>query len=334
MEYNIDLKPYNTFGLNCKAKEFIRLKTKEDLDLLHKEYEKQRILLLGLGANMVFVNKEFDGVVAKLENKGINIKEEDERKVIVEVEAGEEWDSFVDWACERGLSGVENLAGIPSSVGAAPVQNIGAYGMEVKDTIVYVTVFDLKENRFISFNNEECNFAYRNSIFKYQEGNLLIWKVGFCLSKAFSPNIKYKALEDKLNKEDIHSLSPKLIAQKVREIRNEKLPDYRVLGNVGSFFKNPVIEKQLYEQLLKDYKDIVAFDSGENKKISAAWLIEQCGYKGKQINNVGMHNRQALVMVNYGGASGEDVLSLAHDIQAKVKEKFDIDLNIEAHIIE
>ncbi len=334
MEYNIDLKPYNTFGLNCKAKEFIRLKTKEDLDLLHKEYEKQRILLLGLGANMVFVNKEFDGVVAKLENKGININEEDERKVIVEVEAGEEWDSFVDWACERGLSGVENLAGIPSSVGAAPVQNIGAYGMEVKDTIVYVTVFDLKENRFISFNNEECNFAYRNSIFKYQEGNLLIWKVGFCLSKAFSPNINYKALEDKLNKEDIHSLSPKLIAQKVREIRNEKLPDYRVLGNVGSFFKNPVIEKQLYEQLLKDYKDIVAFDSGENKKISAAWLIEQCGYKGKQINNVGMHNRQALVMVNYGGASGEDVLSLAHDIQAKVKEKFDIDLNIEAHIIE
>lgn len=334
MEYNIDLKPYNTFGLNCKAKEFIRLKTKEDLDLLHKEYEKQRILLLGLGANMVFVNKEFDGIVAKLENKGINIKEEDERKVIVEVEAGEEWDSFVDWACERGLSGVENLAGIPSSVGAAPVQNIGAYGMEVKDTIVYVTVFDLKENRFISFNNEECNFAYRNSIFKYQEGNLLIWKVGFCLSKAFSPNINYKALEDKLNKEDIHSLSPKLIAQKVREIRNEKLPDYRVLGNVGSFFKNPVIEKQLYEQLLKDYKDIVAFDSGENKKISAAWLIEQCGYKGKQINNVGMHNRQALVMVNYGGASGEDVLSLAHDIQAKVKEKFDIDLNIEAHIIE
>ena len=334
MEYNIDLKPYNTFGLNCKAKEFIRLKTKEDLDLLHKEYEKQRILLLGLGANMVFVNKEFDGIVAKLENKGINIKEEDERKVIVEVEAGEEWDSFVDWACERGLSGVENLAGIPSSVGAAPVQNIGAYGMEVKDTIVYVTVFDLKENRFISFNNEECNFAYRNSIFKYQEGNLLIWKVGFCLSKAFSPNINYKDLEDKLNKEDIHSLSPKLIAQKVREIRNEKLPDYRVLGNVGSFFKNPVIEKQLYEQLLKDYKDIVAFDSGENKKISAAWLIEQCGYKGKQINNVGMHNRQALVMVNYGGASGEDVLSLAHDIQAKVKEKFDIDLNIEAHIIE
>lgn len=334
MEYNIDLKPYNTFGLNCKAKEFIRLKTKEDLDLLHKEYEKQRILLLGLGANMVFVNKEFDGVVAKLENKGINIKEEDERKVIVEVEAGEEWDSFVDWACERGLSGVENLAGIPSSVGAAPVQNIGAYGMEVKDTIVYVTVFDLKENRFISFNNEECNFAYRNSIFKYQEGNLLIWKVGFCLSKAFLPNINYKALEDKLNKEDIYSLSPKLIAQKVREIRNEKLPDYRVLGNVGSFFKNPVIEKQLYERLLKDYKDIVAFDSGENKKISAAWLIEQCGYKGKQINNVGMHNRQALVMVNYGGASGEDVLSLAHDIQAKVKEKFDIDLNIEAHIIE
>ncbi len=334
MEYNIDLKPYNTFGLNCKAKEFIRLKTKEDLNLLHKEYEKQRILLLGLGANMVFVNKEFDGIVAKLENKGINIKEEDERKVIVEVEAGEEWDSFVDWACERGLSGVENLAGIPSSVGAAPVQNIGAYGMEVKDTIVYVTVFDLKENRFISFNNEECNFAYRNSIFKYQEGNLLIWKVGFCLSKAFSPNINYKALEDKLNKEDIHSLSPKLIAQKVREIRNEKLPDYRVLGNVGSFFKNPVIEKQLYEQLLKDYKDIVAFDNGENKKISAAWLIEQCGYKGKQINNVGMHNRQALVMVNYGGASGEDVLSLAHDIQAKVKEKFDIDLNIEAHIIE
>lgn len=334
MEYNIDLKPYNTFGLNCKAKEFIRLKTKEDLDLLHKEYEKQRILLLGLGANMVFVNKEFDGIVAKLENKGINIKEEDERKVIVEVEAGEEWDSFVDWACERGLSGVENLAGIPSSVGAAPVQNIGAYGMEVKDTIVYVTVFDLKENRFISFNNKECNFAYRNSIFKYQEGNLLIWKVGFCLSKAFSPNINYKALEDKLNKEDIHSLSPKLIAQKVREIRSEKLPDYRVLGNVGSFFKNPVIEKQLYEQLLKDYKDIVAFDSGENKKISAAWLIEQCGYKGKQINNVGMHNRQALVMVNYGGASGEDVLSLANDIQAKVKEKFDIDLNIEAHIIE
>lgn len=333
MEYNIDLKPYNTFGLNCKAKEFLRLRTEEDLDLLQSEYGKQTILFLGFGANVVFVDNEFGGLVAKLENKGIDVKEEDKNFCFVEVEAGQTWDDFVDWACERGLSGVENLAGIPSSVGAAPVQNIGAYGMEVKDSITYVVVFDLKENKFITIKNEECNFAYRNSIFKYQEGNLLIWKVGFCLKKNFTPNINYKALEEKIKKENIVSLTPKLIAQKVREIRNEKLPNFNVLGNVGSFFKNPVIEKHQYELLKKDYKDIVAFDSGEKKKISAAWLIEQCGYKGKRIGNIGMHDRQALVMVNYGGASGEDVLHLAHQIQKNVKEKFNIDLNIEAHLI-
>ena len=333
MEYNIDLKPYNTFGLNCKAKEFLRLRTEEDLDLLQSEYGKQTILFLGFGANVVFVDNEFGGLVAKLENKGIDVKEEDKNFCFVEVEAGQTWDDFVDWACERGLSGVENLAGIPSSVGAAPVQNIGAYGMEVKDSITYVVVFDLKENKFITIKNEECNFAYRNSIFKYQDGNLLIWKVGFCLSKNFTPNINYKALEEKIKKENIVSLTPKLIAQKVREIRNEKLPNFNVLGNVGSFFKNPVIEKHQYELLKKDYKDIVAFDSGEKKKISAAWLIEQCGYKGKRIGNIGMHDRQALVMVNYGGASGEDVLHLAHQIQKNIKEKFNIDLNIEAHLI-
>ncbi|MBQ4421199.1 MAG: UDP-N-acetylmuramate dehydrogenase [Bacteroidales bacterium] len=333
MEYNIDLKPYNTFGLNCKAKEFMRLRTEEDLDLLHSVYGKQTILFLGFGANIVFANEEFSGLVAKVENSGLSIKEEDKNFCFVEVEAGVIWDNFVDWACEKGLSGVENLAGIPSSVGAAPVQNIGAYGMEVKDTIAYVTVFDLKKNKFITLKNEECNFAYRNSIFKYQEGNLLIWKVGFCLKKNFTPNINYKALEEKIKKENIVSLTPKLIAQKVREIRNEKLPHFNVLGNVGSFFKNPVIEKHQYELLKKDYKDIVAFDSGEKKKISAAWLIEQCGYKGKRIGNIGMHDKQALVMVNYGGASGKDVLHLAHQIQKNVKEKFDIDLNIEAHLI-
>lgn len=332
MEHNIELKPYNTFSLDCKAKEFLRIEKERDLSFLHKEYGKKKILFLGLGANIVFVGKEFDGLVVKLENKGISVKEEDKEKVIVEVGAGEVWNDFVDWACEKGLSGIENLSGIPSSVGAAPVQNIGAYGMELKDSLEYVVVFDLEENRFMTLKNEDCCFSYRNSVFKYQKGNLLIWKVGFRLSKEFKPNLTYKGLQERLFSKG-QTLSPKLVAQTVRQIRDEKLPDYKVLGNVGSFFKNPVITRQHYQRLLSEFPDIVAFDSGMDKKISAAYLIEKCGYKGKQIKNVGMHSRQALVMVNYGKATGSDVLYLAKEIQKSVKEKFDIDLNIEAHII-
>ncbi|MDO5759935.1 MAG: UDP-N-acetylenolpyruvoylglucosamine reductase, partial [Bacteroidota bacterium] len=199
--------------------------------------------------------------------------------------------------------------------------------------IEYVVCFDLKGEKWIRFENKECNFGYRESIFKHQEGNFIIWRVGFRLKKNFTPNIEYKDIKKAIENNNITSLSPSIIARLVKQIRKEKLPDYKVLGNVGSFFKNPIISNKHYAELVKVYPNIVAFDEKESKKISAAWLIEYCGYKGKRIGNVGMSSNQALIMVNYGGANGEEVLFLAKEIQEKVKQNFDINLEIEANII-
>lgn len=333
MENNVDLKTYNTFGLSCTAKDLFHVRNEQDLSELHELYCHRRVVVLGMGANTVFVDKNFDGVVARIENKGTKIVAQDDKSVLIEVCAGENWDEFVEFATQRGYCGVENLAGIPSSVGAVPVQNVGAYGAEVKDVIHSVCVFDLKTGKQFDRDNVSCKFAYRESVFKHQEGNLLIWKVRFKLSKVFVANLSYKALKDKVSQDNISDLSAKKIASVVRQIRESKLPDYKVLGNVGSFFRNPVVEGSVLEKIEKTYPDIVAFRDKDKYKLSAAYLIEHCGYKGKRIGNVGMHDKQALVMVNYGGATGEEILSLARQIQQSVYQTFGVDLQIEAHII-
>lgn len=333
MEYNFNLKDLNTFHLDCTAKEFLRLRNDEDLQHLHNIYGKEKIFVLGGGANTVFACEYFDGVVAKVENKGFSIVKEDQDNITLEVAGGEIWKDFVLWSCEKGYCGVENLAAIPGSVGAAPVQNIGAYGAEAKDCITEVLVYDMSKDSFRWFSNRECEFAYRYSCFKYQEGNLLIWKVRFSLKKHFTPNISYKALKDKLENMPQESVTPMLIAKMVTEIRDSKLPNPDVLGNAGSFFKNPVISTEQYERLKNFYPDIVAFDDEKGKKISAGWLIEQCGFKGRRVGNVGMHEKQALVLVNYGGATAEELINFAYAVIDNVKNRFDIELCPEAHII-
>jgi UDP-N-acetylmuramate dehydrogenase len=236
--------------------------------------------------------------------------------------------------CKKGLSNIENLAAIPGTVGAAPVQNIGAYGQEAKDSIVSCLVFDMTTKTFSWIDNKDCHFDYRYSIFKYQKGNLVIWKVRFLLNKHFSVNTSYKALKEELDKvEDKSMITPSFVAKKVTEIRDNKLPDPRVLGNVGSFFKNPIIPQEQYEKIRQHYPNIVSFQAKDGVKISAGWLIEQCGYKGKRVGKVGMSERQALVMVNYGEATGKEIISFANAIIDSVKNMFNIQIQIEAHLV-
>ncbi len=333
MKYDIDLSEYNTFGLHCVAKNFLTIVNNEDLQELANLYQNKEVFILGTGANTIFSEKKCDKIVAKVENLGKKIVEESNEYILVEVAAGENWDNFVSWATLQDYSGLENLAGIPSSVGATPIQNIGAYGMEVKNIIDYVICFDLKQKQWRSLTKQECKFGYRDSVFKHGEKNLLIWKVGFRLNKNFCPNIDYKDIKNKIEAEQINNLTPQIIAQTIRQIRGSKLPDYKILGNVGSFFKNPIISLEQYLDLKKSFPNIVAFDEVYKKKISAAWLIEQCGYKGKKIGNVGMHSTQALVMVNYGDAKGKEVIKLANEIKESIKQRFQINLEIEANII-
>lgn len=333
MKYDIDLSRYNTFGLHCVAKKFLIVANNEDLQELAKLYQNNEVFILGTGANTVFAEEKCDKIVAKVENLGKKIVEENEEYILLEVASGENWDDFVSWATMKNYSGLENLAGIPSSIGATPIQNIGAYGMEVKNIIDYVICFDLKQNQWVNLTKQECKFGYRDSVFKHTEKNLVIWKVGFRLNKKFTPNIDYKDIKNKIETEKVEHLTPQIIAQTIRQIRNNKLPDYKILGNVGSFFKNPIISLEQYLDLKKSFPNIVAFDERKNKKISAAWLIEQCGYKGKRIGNVGMHSTQALVMVNYGSAKGKEVIGLANEIKESIKQRFNINLEIEANII-
>jgi UDP-N-acetylmuramate dehydrogenase len=335
IEKDIDIKEMTTFGLSCKAKEMMRIKTEEDIITLADRYkEKEKIYILGGGSNSVFCEEEYNGMVAKIENKGVEKISEDDDKVIMEVSAGEVWKDFVIDCCKKGLSNIENLAAIPGTVGAAPVQNIGAYGQEAKDSIVSCLVFDMNTKTFSWIDNKDCHFDYRYSIFKYQKGNLIIWKVRFLLSKHFTINTSYKALKEEIDKvEDKNTITPSFVAKKVTEIRDKKLPDPRVLGNVGSFFKNPIIPQEQYEMIRQHYPNIVSFQAKDGVKISAGWLIEQCGYKGKRVGKVGMSERQALVMVNYGEATGKEIISFANAIIDSVKNMFNIQIQIEAHLV-
>lgn len=335
IEKDVDIKEITTFGLSCKVKELMRIKTEQDLMLLSDRYKaKEKIYILGGGSNSVFCEEEYNGLVAKIENKGMEKISEDEDNVIIEVSAGQVWKDFVVDCCEKGLSNIENLAAIPGVVGAAPVQNIGAYGQEAKDSIVACEVFDMKTKTFSWISNKDCHFDYRYSIFKYQEGNLVIWKVRFSLKKHFSVNTSYKALKDVIDKvEDKSKITPSFVAKKVTEIRDSKLPDPKILGNVGSFFKNPIISQDQYEQIKKYYPNIVSFPAKEGVKISAGWLIEQCGYKGKRVGKVGMSEKQALVMVNYGEATGKEITAFANAIIDSVKNMFNIQIQIEAHLV-
>lgn len=329
---NVSLKTFNTFKIDIISKGFVSIKNFTELKkvLENKIYKNYRIL--GGGSNILFTTN-FNGLTIHIANKGISIIKESIKDVIVEISAGENWHDIVLWALKNNLGGIENLSLIPGSVGAAPIQNIGAYGVELKDVFFCCEALNVKTKKIKKFYLEDCEFEYRSSIFKTKEkNNYVIMKVFLKLNKEpHNYNINYGELKKNLKhkKKSIQNISKAII-----KIRKSKLPDITKIGNAGSFFKNPMVELNHYENLKKTFKDILSYESENNKiKIPAGWLIEKLGYKGLNFGNVGVYEKQALVIINNGKAKGIEVLKIAKKIQNDVKTNFDINLEYEVNIL-
>lgn len=333
IQQNISLKNYNTFGIDVNAKRVISITSVYELQQLVKT-EKDLFLLSG-GSNMLLTSN-INKLVVHLNIKGISIDREQGNNVHLTVNAGENWHDFVLWCINQNYGGIENLSLIPGNVGTCPIQNIGAYGVEVKDVITKVEAVEIATGKLAIFSNTDCNFGYRNSIFKNEvKGKYIITSVSFELTKnQHQLNTSYGAIETELTNKNIKNPTIKDVSDAVISIRKSKLPDPKEIGNSGSFFKNPVISKEHFEKLQEQHANIPSYPVSENEvKVPAGWLIEQSGFKGKRFGNYGVHEKQALVLVNYGGASGKEIYQLAQKIQATIKENFGIDLEIEVNII-
>ncbi|MBA4251695.1 MAG: UDP-N-acetylenolpyruvoylglucosamine reductase [Chlorobiaceae bacterium] len=330
------LKSHNTFGLDVIADQFIEINSNEQLNDLNsfKNFNFENLLILGSGSNLLFL-EDYKGVVLKLSFKGIVIDEENNDFVIVKAYAGEEWDNLAHFAAKKNYGGIENLSMIPGTVGAAPIQNIGAYGQELKDVFVSCKAIDLKNFSTRIFQKEECQFGYRNSIFKKEFKNryLITW-VKLKLSKNPVPNVRYGSIEEELRLLNKKKYSISDVRDVVCYIRTEKLPDYQLIGNAGSFFKNPEIPESDFEILQSEYKEIPFYKNENNLvKIPAGWLIEKSGWKGRRDGDVGTHSSQALIIVNYGGATGQEIYDFALKIKEDIKTKFNIILEEEVNVI-
>ena len=333
---NVSLKPFNTFGIDAKARFFSTFSSREELlDLLSdKSFQNLPKLVLGGGSNILFT-KDFNGVVLKNEIPGITVESEDETGWKVKAGAGTNWNDFVTYCISNGYAGVENLSLIPGNVGAAPIQNIGAYGVEVKDSFHELEAVDIASGELLKFNNSDCKFGYRDSIFKQSyKGKLVITSVTFSLFRNPDFRITYGAIEQELRKMGIEKLSIKAIGDAVCSIRRSKLPDPVKIGNAGSFFKNPELDADTFTNIKSTNLSAVGYElPNGNFKLAAGWLIEQCGWKGKVVGNTGSHKDQALVLVNYGNASGNEILDLAHAIQASVKDRFGVTIEPEVNVM-
>ena len=333
---NVSLKPFNTFGIDAKARFFSTFSSREELlDLLSdKSFQNLPKLVLGGGSNILFT-KDFNGVVLKNEIPGITVESEDETGWKVKAGAGTNWNDFVTYCISNGYAGVENLSLIPGNVGAAPIQNIGAYGVEVKDSFHELEAVDIASGELLKFNNSDCKFGYRDSIFKQSyKGKLVITSVTFSLFRNPDFRITYGAIEQELRKMGIEKLSIKAIGDAVCSIRRSKLPDPVKIGNAGSFFKNPEVDADTFTNIKSTNLSAVGYElPNGNFKLAAGWLIEQCGWKGKVVGNTGSHKDQALVLVNYGNASGNEILDLAHAIQASVKDRFGVTIEPEVNVM-
>ena len=333
IQENISLKEYNTFGISVQAKRFISVTSVYELQQLLK-IEKNIFLLSG-GSNML-LTKDIEKLVVHIDIKGISVDSENHNDIYLTVNAGENWHKFVLWCVSNNYGGIENLSLIPGSVGTCPIQNIGAYGVEVKDTITKVEAVEIKTGKLVSFSLEECQFGYRNSIFKNEvKGKYVLTSVGFKLTKKeHNLNTSYGAIETELASKKVIKPSLKDVSEAVIAIRQSKLPDPKKIGYCGSFFKNPVISKTHFEKIQKEYPKVPCYQiSDQEIKVPAGWLIEQIGLKGKRFGNYGVHEKQALVLVNYGNASGEEIYQLAKKIQREVQTAFNISLEIEVNII-
>ena len=336
IQENIDLRPFNTFAIHATARYFASFQNIEELhELLHYERPSaNNKLILGGGSNILFT-KDFDGLVLKNEIKGIDVVSEDEEYVYVKAGAGESWHQFVLYCLANNFAGVENLSLIPGNVGASPMQNIGAYGVEIKDVFYELEAFHVEEKKMQIFSLEDCRFGYRESVFKHQYKNqFVITSVTYRLKKTPVFNTSYGAIGQELEIMGVKELSIQAISQAVINIRSSKLPDWKLMGNAGSFFKNPQISNGQFQQLRKAFPGIVAFPVGEEQtKLAAGWLIEQCGWKGFREGDAGCYPKQALVLVNYGEAKGEDIFALSEKIIVSVQEKFGVALEREVNIV-
>ena len=330
---NYSLKNLNSFGINVSAKYFsVFTNTNELAEIL--ESSKENKLILGGGSNILFTNN-FNGLVLKNEIDGIDILKEDEEHVYVKAGAGVSWHLFVLFCIENNLSGAENLSLIPGSVGASPMQNIGAYGVELKDIFYELEAYNIEEKKTVVFSKADCDFGYRESVFKNKyKGKFVIISVTYLLNKKPVYNTTYGAIETQLEKMGILSISTKAISDAVINIRQSKLPDPKVIGNAGSFFKNPTVSNKQFNLLKKDFPLAIGYPVGDMEtKLAAGWLIEKCGWKGFRKGDAGCHQKQALVLVNYGNATGEEILHLSEKIIDSVKLMFDVNLQREVNIV-
>jgi len=331
---NVSLKKYNTFGIEARARHFANFSTTEELALLLAQ-AAQPPIILGGGSNILLTG-DIDGWVMINGIKGIDLVEEDGRYLYVQVGAGENWHGFVGYCLDRDWAGVENLSLIPGSVGAAPMQNIGAYGVELKEVFHELEAWDLQDGKVRMFTVNDCHFGYRESVFKREyKGRFILLRVTFRLNREPVFHTEYGAIREELARRDIRKLSIRAISEAVIRIRTARLPDPAIIGNAGSFFKNPTIPNEQFAALKTRFADMIGYpDPIRNvTKLAAGWLIEQCGWKGYRRGDAGCHERQALVLVNYGHATGREIYSLSEDILRSVQEKFGITLEREVNII-
>ena len=332
---NISLRPFNTFHIDAKTRWFASFATTHELQelLAAKPVPRNKALVLGGGSNILFT-QDYDGIVMKNDIKGINIVKEDDEFVYIKSGAGENWHQLVLHSIANNWAGIENLSLIPGNVGASPMQNIGAYGVEIKDVFHELKAYHLVEKCNYTFNLKDCEFGYRESVFKKKyRDQFVILNVVFKLRKKPLFNISYGAIREELEKLNVQDLSIKAVSDAVIRIRSSKLPDPALIGNAGSFFKNPTVTKEAFERLQKEFEHIVGYTNADGSvKLAAGWLIEQCGWKGFRRGDAGCHEHQALVLVNYGNASGSEIYALSEEIYQSVQQKFGVTLEREVNI--
>ena len=332
---HFSLKNFNTFGIDATAKQFIAVKNVQELTSVLSTFKNDKKFILGGGSNML-LTQNIDALVIHIDIKGKNIIQEDEDFAWISCNAGENWHDFVLWTIDQNFGGLENMSLIPGNVGTTPVQNIGAYGTEIKDTMVSCEAINIENQQIKIFSNAECNFGYRESIFKNEvKGQFIITSVLFKLTKRnHKINTSYGDIAAELSKNNIKVPTLQSVSNAIITIRQSKLPDPKELGNSGSFFKNPIILKSDFEKINNAFPEMRFFEVSETEvKIPAGWLIEQAGLKGKRFGNAGIHANQALVLVNYGSATGQEILEVSKIVQATVFEKFGISIEAEVNII-
>ena len=327
----VSLKPYNSFGVDVQARLFAEAHSDADVRdaLAYARDHDVPLLVIGGGSNLL-LTADVSSLVLRMATRGVRVLSDDGSKVVLEAEAGEPWHPFVQYTLAQGLSGLENLSLIPGTVGAAPMQNIGAYGVEIKDVFAGLTALDRHSGELRDFSLEECDFAYRDSVFKQQPGRWLILRVRFTLDRTAHLHLDYGPVRQRLTEQGIEQPTPTDVSRAICSIRSEKLPDPAVLGNAGSFFKNPLVPAALVAQIKKQHPDLVAYAQPDGQmKLAAGWLIERAGWKGFREADAGVHKLQALVLVNYGAATGLQLLDLAQRIQKDISERFNVELEME-----